>query len=119
MAELKGITVGFNNITAPLRILVMEDGNYDLIIGLPTLISLRAKFALYHNILRMKKGGLRTLLNLEYNAVEANTSDENFTTDSDEETEDDDVETDSSEEEYILSKRNARRTYRRKCQVKR
>ncbi len=80
--------------------LVLEKTPYDIVIGLPTMIQLRARPDYYRTVLKIHYGGDSEILNYEYERDIGNTSEDEFTSVSADE---DEQEVEDSIEELVLT----------------
>ena len=99
MGTLNEVPISMGELVVPMDFLVLEETPYDILIGLPTMIQLRARPDYYRMVLKIHYGGDSEILNYEYERDGGNTSEEDFTSDS---TEEDEQEIENSIEELVL-----------------
>ncbi len=99
MGTLNEVPISMGELVVPMDFLVLEETPYDILIGLPTMIQLRARPDYYRMVLKIHYGGDSEILNYEYERDGGNTSEEDFTSDS---TEEDEQEIEDSIEELVL-----------------
>ncbi len=100
VGTLNEVPISMGDLVVPMDFLVLEDTPYDILIGLPTLIQLRARSDYYRMVLRIHYGGDSEILNYEFKRDNGNTSDDEFTSNS---TDEDEQEVKDSIEELVLT----------------
>ncbi len=84
---LNGVPISMGELVVPIDYLVLEETPYDVLIGLSTMIQLRARPDYNGMLLKIHCGRDSEILNYEYERDKGNTSEDEFTSDSADENE--------------------------------
>ncbi len=63
MGTLNEVRMSMGELVGPMDLLVLEETPYDVLIGLPTMIQLRARLDYYRMVLKIHYGGDSEILN--------------------------------------------------------
>ncbi len=99
MGTLNEVQISIGELEVPIDFLVLEETAYDILIGLSTVIQLRARLDYYRMVLKIYYGGDSEILNYKYERNCGKTSEDKFTSDS---TVTDEQEIEDSTEELVL-----------------
>ncbi len=99
MGTLDEVPISMGELAVPMDFLILEETPYDILIGLPTMIQLRARPDYYRMVLKIHYGGDSEILNYEYERDNGNTSEDKFRSNS---TSEDEQEEEDSIEELVL-----------------
>ncbi len=99
VGTLNEVPISMGELEVPMDFLVLEETPCDILIGLPTMIQLRARPDYYRMVLKIHYGGDSEKLNYEYERDCGNNSEDEFTWDG---TEEDEQEIEDSIEEQVL-----------------
>ncbi len=99
MATLNEVPNSMGELVVTMDFLVLEETPYDILIGLPNMIQLRARPDNYRMVLKIHCGGDSEILNYEYERDNGNNSEDEFTSESADE---DEHEIEDSVEELVL-----------------
>ncbi len=81
VGTLNEVPISLDELVVPMDFLVPEETPYDILIGLPTMIELRAQPDYYCMVLKIHYGGDYNILNNEYERDNGKTSKDKFTSD--------------------------------------
>ncbi len=82
VGRLNEVPISIGELIVPMDFLVLEETAHDILIGLPTVIQLRARPGYYRMVLKIHYGGDSEMLNHEYERDNGNNSKDEFTSDS-------------------------------------
>ena len=99
VGTLNEVPISLGELVVSMDFLVLEETPYDIGIGLPIMIQLRARPNYYRMVLKIHYGGDSEILNYEYEWDNGNISEDEFTSDSADEEE---QEVEDSIEELVL-----------------
>ncbi len=99
VGALNEVPISMGELIVHMDFLVLEETSYDILIGLPTMMQLRARSDYYRMVLKIYYAGDSEILNDEYERDNSNTSEDELTSDS---ADDDEHEIEDSVEELIL-----------------
>ncbi len=99
VGTLNEVPISLGELVVPMDFLVLEETPYDILIGLPTMIQLRAHLDYYRMVLKIHYGGDYEILDYEYERETGNSSKDGFTSDSAYE---DELEVEDSTEKLVL-----------------
>ena len=81
MGHQRGVSIHMGELIVPLELLVIESLPYDVVIGLSTMIKLRALPDYYRMVLKVHFEGESEILNYEYEREAGFTYEDEFTSD--------------------------------------
>ena len=99
---VSNVPVAFGSIVMRLKFLVIENMPFDIIIGDPTQIQMKAKIDKYHATVKLKLNGVTETLNLEYEPEFGDNSEDDFTSETDSETDIGEISDDEDPEALLL-----------------
>ena len=99
VGTLNEVPICLGDLVVPMDFLVLDQTPYDIIVGMPTMIQLRAHLDYYHMVLKINYGENTEISNYEYKRDNGNTSEDEFKSDSADE---DEQQVEDAIEELIL-----------------
>ncbi len=78
VGTLNEVPISMGELVVPMDFLALEETPYDILIGLPAVIQLRARPDYYRMVLKIHNGGDSEILNYEYERDSGYTSEDEF-----------------------------------------